>query len=76
MKDIFTERFHLALQQSKVSQQELADRIGICKQCISGYKSGRIFPSIQTLRLICEALEISADYLLGLENEEGTKKYR
>lgn len=76
MSDIFTERFNLALKQSKIKQQLLADKIGVCKQCISGYKSGRTFPSIQTLRLICEALEVSADYLLGLENEDGTKKYR
>ena len=76
MNDIFTERFNLALRQSLINQRELADKIGVCKQCISEYKSGRTFPSIQTLRLICEALEVSADYLLGLENEDGSKKYR
>lgn len=76
MSDIFTERFNTALKQCTISQQKLADKIGVCKQCISGYKSGRTVPSIQTLRLICEALEVSADYLLGLEDESGTKKYR
>ena len=76
MNDIFTERFCFALKQSKIKQKTLEEQIGVCKQSISGYKSGRTFPSIQTLRLICEALEVSADYLLGLENEDGTKKYR
>ena len=76
MNDIFTERLNLAMKQSPIKQQQLADKIGICKQTISGYKSGRIYPSIQTLRLICEALEVSADYLLGLENEDGSKRYR
>ena len=76
MNEIFTQRFNTALQQSRIKQQQLADRIGVCKQTISGYKSGRVYPSIQTLRLICEALEVSSDYLLGLENEDGSKKYR
>ena len=76
MNDIFTQRFNLVLSQSPLSQQQLANQIGVCKQCISEYKSGRTFPSIQTLRLLCEALEVSADYLLGLENEDGSKKYR
>ena len=76
MSDIITERYNAALKQCTIFQQQLADQIGVCKQCISGYKSGRTVPSIQTLRLICEALEVSADYLLGLEDENGTKKYR
>jgi len=66
MNDIFTERFNEALKETTLSQKELADRIGISKQCISDFKSGKSFPSIHTLKLICEILEISADYLLGL----------
>ena len=76
MDDIFTQRFNLALSQSLITQTQLAHQIDVCKQCISEYKKGKSFPSIQTLRLICEALEVSADYLLGLENEDGSKKYR
>lgn len=63
---LFTQRFKEALSQSDISQVELASRIGISKQCISDFKSGKSFPSIQTLFLICKELKISADYLLGL----------
>ena len=76
MNDIFTERLNIALKQSSLNQQQIANKMGVCKQCVSEYKSGRTFPSIQTLRLLCEALEVSAEYLLGLENEDGSKKYR
>ena len=68
MQDIFTERFNEALKNLNVNQSKLADSIGISKQCISDFKSGKSFPSIHTLRLICESLDISADYLLGLDN--------
>ncbi len=69
MDALFTKRFNEVLTYSKISQTELAARVNVSKQCISDYKSGKSFPSIQTLFLICKALEVSADYLLGLTDE-------
>ena len=66
MKDIFTQKFNEALKQSGISQTVLADKIGVHKQCISDYKSGKSFPSLPTLRLIAITLEVSSDFLLGL----------
>ncbi|MDE7264957.1 MAG: helix-turn-helix domain-containing protein, partial [Clostridia bacterium] len=43
------------------------------RQNITNFKAGRTYPSIETLYLICECLEVSADYLLGLEDETGAK---
>lgn len=63
---LFTQRFNEALKQSHISQVELAHCIGISKQCISDFKSGKSFPSISTLYEICKALNVSSDYLLGL----------
>jgi len=68
MNDIFTQRFKEVLSTSGISQTLLAEKIGISKQCISDFKNGKSFPSIQTLRLLCSVLEVSADYLLGIEN--------
>ena len=66
MEDIFTQRFNEILREANVNQTQLANKIGISKQCISDFKSGKSYPSINTLKLICKALEISSDYLLGL----------
>ncbi len=66
MDDIFTIRFREAIKTSGMTQVELANRVKISKQCISDFKSGKSFPSIQTLRLLCKHLDVSADYLLGL----------
>lgn len=64
----FKERFNEVLKNSPLTQTELAKQIGISKQCISDFKSGKSVPSINTLYLICKVLDISADFLLGLTN--------
>lgn len=63
----FKERFNEVLNFSYIKQTELAKAANISKQCISDYKSGKSVPSIDTLYLMCKFLDISADYLLGLE---------
>ena len=68
MEDIFTVRLNEILKSSDISQTQLANFAGVSKQCISDYKSGKSFPSLQTLRLICKILDVSADYILGLED--------
>lgn len=65
----FTERFNEVLGYSYVKQTELAKAANVSKQCISDYKSGKSVPSIDTLYLICKFLDVSADYLLGLEKQ-------
>lgn len=64
----FKERFNEVLKNSPLTQTELAKQIGISKQCISDFKSGKSVPSINTLYLICKILDVSADFLLGLTN--------
>lgn len=53
---------------SGVKQVDLAAAVNVSKQCVSDYKSGKSVPSIDTLYLICKFLDVSADYLLGLED--------
>ncbi len=56
------------LKYAHVSQTDLARTVGVSKQCISDYKAGKSMPSLDTLYLLCKALDVSADYLLGLED--------
>lgn len=65
----FNERFNEVLGYSYVKQTDLARAANVSKQCISDYKSGKSVPSIDTLYLICKFLDVSADYLLGLEKQ-------
>lgn len=64
----FTQRFNEVLKYSDVKQTALAKAANVSKQCISDYKAGKSVPSLDTLYLICNYLDISADYLLGLED--------
>lgn len=68
MKDIFTLRFNEMLNTLSVNQTKLAEKLGVNKQNITEYKSGRAFPSLLVFRNICKELDVSADYLLGLED--------
>ena len=65
----FTERFNEAIKLSDKTQVQIAKETQISKQCISDYKSGKSFPSLETLFLLCRCLDVSADYLLGLTDE-------
>ena len=65
----FRERFNELLSISGKKQTEIADAIGVTKQCVSDYKKGKSVPSLETLYLLCEFLDVSADYLLGLTND-------
>ena len=71
--DIFTKRFNEVLKFEH--QAHLANQIGIARQCITDYKSGKSFPTIQTLARICTALDTSSDYLLGLTSDDGAELY-
>lgn len=62
----FKDRFNEILKNCGKSQVEIAINVGVSKQCISDYKSGKSVPSIETLVLICKFLDVSSDYLLGL----------
>ena len=65
----FTERFNELVKISGKKQTQIAQEIKVSKQCVSDYKAGKSFPSIETLYLICLCLDTKADYLLGLTDE-------
>lgn len=65
----FKERFNEVLKMTNKRQSEIAVEVGVTRQCISDYKSGKSVPSIETLCLICKSLDVSADFLLGLSEE-------
>ena len=65
----FRERFCELLRNCGKSQVEIAQAIGVSKQCVSDYKAGKSLPSFDTLVKICKFLDVSSDYLLGIDDE-------
>ena len=65
----FQERLMECIKNSGKTQVNIAQEANISKQCISDYKAGKSTPSIDTLRLLCKSLDVSADYLLELSDD-------
>jgi transcriptional regulator with XRE-family HTH domain len=66
MKKNFADRLKEALEVNKMSQSELARKIGLTSHIVNRYCSGKAKPSFNALISICKVLDESADYLLGL----------
>ena len=62
---IFAQRLSAARKFRRLSQEELAQKTQLKQSAISQFETGRRSPSFENLRRVADALEISADYLLG-----------
>lgn len=54
----------------KLTQQQLADRIGVAKSVVSYYESGDRYPSYDVLVKIAHVFHTSTDYLLDVKKEK------
>lgn len=57
-----------------MTQIEFAEFLGISRQSIGFYESGKRVPDASTIRQICEKCDVSADWLLGLPGEKTNRK--
>ena len=58
-----------------LSQEELADKLGVSRQAVSKWESGQSTPDIERIILMSEFFEVTTDYLLkGTEPVKGEKK--
>ena len=65
-EDSFGQRLKATLNSRHMMQKELAEKIGVNEMAISRYIHGGRIISVPILIEICKALNVSADYLLGL----------
>lgn len=68
-KDIF-----LYLRKEKgLGQVQLAKELGVSNAVISFWETGRNEPTLYMLKKIAKYFNVSADFLLGIEDENGNK---
>ena len=68
----FGEKLTRLRKREGLSQEALAERLGVSRQAVSRWESGQTSPDAATLAALCEKLRVSADYvLLGKEPGEG-----
>lgn len=56
-----------------INQKELSECTGIAPTTISGWISSNRLPDYSSLKKLRTYFCVTADYLLGLENEDGTE---
>ena len=72
---LFGERLLSTRKKRKISQDELAKKIGAHAPIIGRYERDEVKPSIETAFKIAKALEVSLDYLTGLSDLELDKNF-
>lgn len=75
LMEIFNKRLKELRKSQNLSQKELAKALKTNNSSICDWECGRSQPDIQTLREVAKFFEVSADYLLGLEDDTGAKLY-
>ena len=65
----FGERLRDLCHEKHMTQKQLADKLDLVKGTISAYEQGKKYPSIEVLIKLCNILQVSADYLLGLSDD-------
>lgn len=72
MGDKFNENLRAARERKGMTQKDIADSIGVAKSTYSLYESGNREPNVQTIKRIADILNVSADELLGIEDDPQT----
>ena len=70
---IFATRLRELRTEKKLSMKNLAKQINTTDTAISNWENDINEPKISYLKKIAEYFDVSCDYLLGLEDENGTK---
>ena len=52
--------------EKKLTQKQVADRIGLAISAVSSYESGSRYPSYDVLVKLARMFHVSTDYLLGM----------
>ncbi len=59
-----------AINQSGMSQSEIARKIGVSHQQISCYVLGKKMPALDTLANLCKVLDVDTNYILCQDIED------
>ncbi len=73
--DIFAVRLNKLIKENKITRYKVAKDIKCSKQSVCNWCDGISEPKINYIRILAEYFDVSADYLLGLEDETGAKTY-
>ena len=61
----FSENLTRLRKENKVSQQKIANYVGVTQQCISEWEKGDMEPTLSNLIKIADVFDVSIDFLAG-----------
>jgi transcriptional regulator with XRE-family HTH domain len=64
------ENINRCRKRKSLSQEQLAEKVGVSRQAVSKWELNEAQPEIEKLIALAKALEVSSDMLLGLREEE------
>ncbi len=70
MNETIKQRLTEEIRSSNLSVKDLAKAVGVSPEMITQYCTTKKLPRLDTFAAICKALNVSADYLLGLRDFE------
>ena len=56
-----------AREAARLSQKQVALTLHVSAPTVSNWESGKINPSVENLKALCQLYNVTADYLLGLD---------
>lgn len=62
---MFSKRIERLREKEKITQKDLAVKLGIARTTYSGYENGAREPDLETLKKIADYFEVSTDFLVG-----------
>lgn len=65
---IIKERLRDEIKNSNLTTVEIAKRIGVSPEMITQYLTTKKLPKLDTFAKLCKELDLSANYILGLED--------
>ena len=68
--EYFGDKLRALRMEKKLTQNDLAARLGIVGASVSSYEKNKQYPSVEVLIQLCKTFDVSADYLLGLSDDK------
>lgn len=63
------QRIHSARESAGFTQEALAEAIGVSRTAVARWENGDIEPKLQNLICLAQSLNVSTDWLLGIQNK-------
>jgi len=68
MNKLFINNLKVARLASGLTQKQVAEKLSVVESCYANWEQGRAEPSVSAIQNLCVVLDITANELLGIED--------